>query len=105
MSASAWEDYGQVQLEALSDGALLVCAPAGGTFEALPLARSLEPTLVAADRTPEALAACLQEAFGMRVEQMRAYREAAAERLAPYRREAVAETVAERVVPALLGGG
>ncbi|MDX6642560.1 MAG: hypothetical protein QOD76_522, partial [Solirubrobacteraceae bacterium] len=43
VSASAWEDYGQVQLEALADGALLVCAPGGGTFEALPLARALDP--------------------------------------------------------------
>jgi hypothetical protein len=103
VSASAWEDYGQVQLEALADGALLVCAPGGGTFEALPLARALDPALAPADRAPEALAESVRHAFGMRLEEFGAYREAAAKQLAPYAPEAVAETVAERVLPALLG--
>ena len=102
-TAAAWEDYGQVQLEALADGALLVCAPGGGTFEALPIARELEPALVAANRAPEALAECVRRAFAMRLEHLGAYRETAAERLAGYRPEAVAQTVAERVLPALLG--
>ncbi|MDX6668662.1 MAG: hypothetical protein QOK04_2042 [Solirubrobacteraceae bacterium] len=103
ISTSAWEDYGQVQLEALADGALLVCAPAGGTFEALPLARALDPALVPADRTPEALAESVRHAFGMRLEELGAYRDAAAKQLAPYTPEAVAETVSQQVLPALLG--
>jgi hypothetical protein len=103
ISASAWEDYGQVQLEALADGALLVCAPAGGTFEALPLARALEPALVAPDRGPEALAECVRHAFALPPERIAAYREASARQLDPYKRENVASTVAERVLPALLG--
>jgi hypothetical protein len=103
ISASAWEDYGQVQLEALADGALLVCAPAGGTFEALPLARALEPALVADERTPEALAECVRHAFELPTERTRAYREAAAMKLDPYRPGPVAATVADRVLPALLG--
>jgi glycosyl transferase family 1 len=102
ISASAWEDYGHVQLEALVDGVLLVCAPGGGTFEALPLARALEPALVAPDRTPEALAECVRHAFALTPEQIAAYRKAAVEQLDAYRPEKVAATLAERVLPALL---
>ena len=42
ISAARWEDYGQAPLEALSDGALLVTAPAQGPYEALAIARELD---------------------------------------------------------------
>ena len=42
-----WEDWGQAPLEALADGALLATVPSGGPYEALRVARLLEPELVA----------------------------------------------------------
>ena len=95
-----WEDFGQAPLEALADGAPLVTAPSGGAYEALALARELAPELVAADLEPESLARCIRAAFAM--EDTSAYRERAAALLAPYRPEALEETVRERVLPALL---
>ena len=102
VSSAAWEDFGLVQLEALADGALLVCAPAGGTFEALPIARALEPGLVATDRSVDALAGCVHHAFGIEDDDVAAYRAAAAAHLADYAPEAVSKTFAEQVIPALL---
>ncbi len=52
ISAARWEDYGQAPLEALSDGALLVTAPAQGPYEALAIARELDPDLVAPTARP-----------------------------------------------------
>jgi hypothetical protein len=43
------EDYGLAQLEALADGCLLVTTAAPGPYAALPLARALDPRLVADD--------------------------------------------------------
>lgn len=43
------EDYGLSQLEALADGCLLVTTPAPGPYAALPIARALDPRLVADD--------------------------------------------------------
>ena len=63
VSASRNEDYGVAQLEALAAGALLVTAPSGGPYEALRLARRLEPALVAVERSPHGLAAALQAAL------------------------------------------
>ena len=37
ITSARWEDFGQAQLEALADGALLATTPAGGPFEALAL--------------------------------------------------------------------
>ena len=47
ITSARWEDWGQAQLEALADGALLATTPAGGPFEALAFARALDPRLVA----------------------------------------------------------
>ena len=33
VTSARWEDWGQAQLEALADGALLASTPAGGPFE------------------------------------------------------------------------
>ena len=56
MSASRYEDYGLAQLEALAAGLVLVTVPASGPYQALGLARELEPRLVARDDSPQALA-------------------------------------------------
>lgn len=98
-----WEDWGQAPLEALADGALLATVPAGGPYEALRVARGLEGGLVAARVDPAELANAIRAAFELREEQARAYRERAAELLRPYRSEAVQETVANELLPALLG--
>ena len=98
-----WEDWGQAPLEALADGALLGTVPAGGPYEALRVARRLEPRLVANAVKPPALAAAIRAAFELPEERVRAYRERAAELLRPYRSEAVEETVARELLPGLLG--
>ena len=98
-----WEDWGQAPLEALADGALLGTVPAGGPYEALRVARRLEPRLVANAIKPAALAAAIRAAFELPEERVRAYRERAAELLRPYRSEAVEETVARELLPGLLG--
>jgi hypothetical protein len=102
VSATRWEDFGLVQLEALSDGALLVCAPAGGAFAALPIARALAPRLVAVDRSPTALANALREAFALPEPAREAYAAAAAEHVAPLRPDAVSATLVRDVLPRLL---
>jgi hypothetical protein len=103
VGGARWEDFGQAPLEALADGALLATVPSGGPFEALVLARELEPELVAPSIDPGALGTAIRAAFSLSEESVRAYRAAATERLAAYRPEALERTVAERVLPALLG--
>jgi glycosyltransferase involved in cell wall biosynthesis len=49
VTAPRREDYGIAQLEALADGCLLVTTPAPGPYEALELARKLDPRLVGDD--------------------------------------------------------
>jgi hypothetical protein len=103
VGSARWEDFGQAPLEALADGAVLATVPSAGPFEALALARELEPALVAAGLDAELLAGCVREAFAMSEERVRAYHERAATRLAPYRPEAVAAAVERKVLPALVG--
>jgi glycosyltransferase involved in cell wall biosynthesis len=102
LSAARWEDYGMAPLEALDRGAALVCAPAGGPFPALTIGRELAPEFVAASRSAGALAAALEAALGTGEPARQAYREAARERLAPYRPQAVVRRLREEVLPALL---
>jgi hypothetical protein len=102
-SAARWEDFGQAPLEALADGALLATLPAGGAYEALALARELAPALAPAESTAEALAGALRAAFAMSGEQAGDYRDRAARALAPYGPASLERTVAEEVLPALLG--
>jgi hypothetical protein len=52
---------------------------------------------------PEALGAAIRTAFELPDERLRSYRQGAATRLERFRPEAVQRTVAEQVVPALLG--
>jgi hypothetical protein len=101
-AGARWEDFGQAPLEALADGALLATVPSGGPFEALRLARELEPSLVAASLEATELGRAMRAAFELPEERARDYRRRAAELLRPYRAEAVRETVAREVLPALL---
>jgi Glycosyl transferases group 1 len=96
VNASRWEDYGLSQLEALSAGAALATVPSAGPYEALPLARRLEPRLVAND-----LADALVTGLALSDSELERYRGAAANELARYRPAAVQALVTERVVPAL----
>jgi len=98
VGGARWEDFGMAPLEALADGALLVTVPSKGPFEALALARELDPQLVA-----EPLAPAIRRAFGLPADQARGYRERAATLVERFRPEAVQGVVSEELVPALLG--
>ena len=97
-----WEDWGQAPLEAMADGALLATVPSGGPYEALRVGRLLEPSLVAPSVEGAALAPAIRAAFELPDERARAYREHAAELLAPFRSEATQRTVSDELLPALL---
>jgi glycosyltransferase involved in cell wall biosynthesis len=102
ITSARWEDFGMAQLEALALGALLVCAATDGPFEARSIAAGLKPELVAADQTPDALSGSISSAFAMDDRQLEAYRAAGDALLGPYRPDAVALTIAKRVLPELL---
>ena len=101
VNASRWEDHGLSQLEALAAGTPLVTVASPGPYEALPLARTLDARLVAGEATPAALADALRAGLKMRSAAREEYAERAHELLRPYRRPAVLETLAGRVLPAL----
>ena len=92
VTAPRREDYGIAQLEALADGCMLVTTPAPGPYAALPLARALDPRLVAAD-----LAAALRAALDDPVPGYDA-----TEMLAPWRPDTVDAVVATELLPRLL---
>ncbi len=94
LSAPRREDYGIAQLEALSDGCMLVSTPAPGAYPARELARRLDPRLVSGD-----LVSALRTALDDPAE---GYAARALELLAPFTRDAVDRTIAERVLPVLL---
>jgi hypothetical protein len=98
LAAPRREDFGIAPLEALADGAMLVTTPAPGPYPALELARRLDPRLVcrAAD-LPGGVRAALD---APRPD----YAVRAGELVAPYRRSAVAATLAADVLPRLLPG-
>ncbi len=102
LSAARWEDFGIAALEALDRGAALVGAPGGGPFPALSIAQDLAPEFVAADRSPAALARALEVALASDERALRSYRQAARERLAPYRPQAFVERLRNEVLPVLL---
>ncbi len=91
------EDYGIAQLEALADGCLLVTTAPPGPYAALPLARLLDPRLVGDDLAGGVRVALDDPAPG--------YAERAAEKLRPWRRDAVDRLVAERLLARLLAAG
>ena len=94
VTAPRREDFGQTQLEALTDGAMLVTTPGHGPYPALAIARSLDSRLVGED-----LAAGLRTALD---DPAPGYAERAAAALVPYRRTAVDRVVAEELLPRLL---
>jgi glycosyltransferase involved in cell wall biosynthesis len=102
LSASRIEEYGVAQLEALAAGALLVTTPSDGPYEALGLARRLDPDLVAAERTPAALADALRAAAALPEPERTGYRRRAAELVAPYSREELRRRLDDQVLPLLL---
>jgi glycosyltransferase involved in cell wall biosynthesis len=99
VTAPRREDYGIAQLEALADGCALVTTAAPGPYAALPLARALDPRLVAEPEAP-ALAAAIRAALD---EPAFDYATRTLAALAPFRRAAVDRTVAEELLPRLLG--
>lgn len=101
LNASRWEDFGIAPMEALAAGTPVVTVPTPGSFEALPLVRELGPDLVAEDLGAPALARALRAGLALGDADRQRYRERALELLAPYREEAIAAAVAERVLPAL----
>ena len=103
VSAAEWEDFGIAPLEALDRGAALVCAPAGGPFPALALARALASEFVATDRSPVSLGRAIEAAFSAPEDRLSSYRAAARAELEPYRPEASVARIAAEVLPALLG--
>ena len=103
VSASRFEDYGIAQLEALANGTPLVTTPSPGGYEALALARELEPAFVAPDENPETLATALRAALEMPAAAHVAYSERAQLLVAPYSEAEVRRRLKEDVVPLLLG--
>lgn len=101
LNASRWEDFGIAPMEALAAGTPLATVPTPGSFEALPLARELDPRLIAADATPDALAVAIRAGFALTDAERAAYAARAEELLKPYREEAIAKVVADRVLPEL----
>jgi glycosyltransferase involved in cell wall biosynthesis len=97
VAAPRREDYGIAQLEALADGCVLVTTEAEGPYEALGLARRLDPRLVGDD-----LATALRTALD---DPLPGYAAAARVLLEPYRTEVIDRTVAEELLPRLLATG
>ena len=102
VSASRFEDYGIAQLEALASGTPLVTTPSRGGYEALAIARELEPALVARDSSPQALATALRAALEMPAAARAAYSERARELVAPYSEAEVRRRLEQDVIPLLL---
>jgi Glycosyl transferases group 1 len=94
IAAPTREDYGIAPLEALADGCQLVTTPAPGPYPALDLARRLDARLVRDDLAP-AIRSALDEP---RLD----YAERAEALLAPFRLDAVDQTIKERVLPRLV---
>ena len=101
VNASRWEDYGIAQLEALSAGTALVTVPSPGPYEALGLARELDPALVAAEVSAPALQRALAAGLALGPDRLEDYGRRAAALLAGHRPAAVRRVVAESVLPAL----
>jgi len=102
LNAARIEDWGLAQMEALAAGTPLVTVVAPGANAALPLARALDPELVADERTPPALAAALAAALAMGPRERSAYAQRARALLAPYSEAEVRRRVADELLPRLL---
>ena len=94
VAAPRREDYGIAPLEALADGCLLATTPAPGAYPAREIASQLDPRLVDDD-----LARAVRTALD---DPRPEYAQKAGELLRPFSRQAVDQTIAERVLPRLL---
>ena len=95
------EDYGLVQLEALSEGARVATTAAPGPYAALALLRVLWPEqVVPEDADPPQLAAAMRHAIDARPDAEDLLRATAA--VGPWRPDAVREQVERELTPALL---
>jgi glycosyltransferase involved in cell wall biosynthesis len=103
LAASRYEGYGLGQLEAFADGATLVTTPSPGPFVALPIARELDPRLVAASDSAGDLATALDAAFMRDRDEQAGYRVCARERVRAFSREEAASRLRRDVLPLLLG--
>jgi hypothetical protein len=98
VNASRREDHGLSQLEALAAGAMLVTVPSVGSYEALAIARRLEPRFVSTAIDAYPLARTLRAAFDADPGD---YAERAGRELGPYSRAAVQSVFETEVLPAL----
>ena len=96
VAAPRREDYGIAALESLASGCMLVTTPSPGPYPAREIARRLDARLVA-DDIAEALRAALDDPLP-------GYAQKAAELLRPFSRQAVVQTISDRVLPRLLSG-
>ena len=95
VTAPRREDHGIAQLEALTDGCLLVTTPAPGPYAALPIARELDARLVTED-----LAGGIRAALD---EPAPRYVERSIPLLEPFTRAAIDRVVQSELLPRLLG--
>jgi glycosyltransferase involved in cell wall biosynthesis len=102
LAASRYEDHGLAQLEALSEGALLVTVPSAGPFEAITLARALPGELVAGEISSQALADALKSAFALPDDVRSTYRTRAQALTAVYSAATLDERLRNQVLPDLL---
>jgi glycosyltransferase involved in cell wall biosynthesis len=103
IAASRYEGYGIGQLEALADGATLVTTPSPGPYVALPIARELDPRLVAPTHSPTDLAAALDVALARDHQERVTYRDRARERVRAFSHDETTRRLRHEVLPLLLG--
>jgi glycosyltransferase involved in cell wall biosynthesis len=101
LTAPRREDYGIAQLEALADGTRVVTTPAPGPYAALPLLRAGGLGWVA-EPDAEALGAAIRAALDDEADDAE-YATRALAAIAPFRRARVDATVADELLPRLLG--
>ena len=105
LATPRFDEYAAAQLEAMSDGAVLVTGtPVRGPYEPLLIANQLSPELVAPSTDPTLVGLALCRAAAMSEPERRVYRTGAERLLAPYREAAFRGRLADEVLPRLLSG-
>jgi Glycosyl transferases group 1 len=103
IAGSRFEDFGIAQLEALADGAVLVTVPSAGPYEALSIARGLDPHTVAANLSPEDLADAIRYAASMSASALLTYQRRASAEVAQYSSKWHQDRIEKGLVPLFLG--